>query len=71
MTRGVKLVQLDLDGNLIRKFDGMREAERATGIDRASISRCCRKVQHSAGGFLWMRNEVNMAKRNSDEDIRW
>jgi len=35
------------------RFDGLKEAGRETGIDRSSISRCCRGMQKSAGGFHW------------------
>jgi len=45
--------QMDKDENLINRFASLQEASRLTGIAYQSISGCCRKVNLSAGGFLW------------------
>lgn len=34
-------------------YQGIKEASRQTGIDKSSISRCCRGKQTKAGGFHW------------------
>ena len=39
------------DGNIIREYEGVRDAMRATGIKH--IDGCCRNERHSAGGFQW------------------
>lgn len=50
-----KLLQIDAQGNVINKFDSIREAERETGIHRAHISKCCNNKSNykTAGGFKW------------------
>lgn len=34
-------------------FDCIRDASRKTGIHHDSISRCCRRITHTAGGLRW------------------
>ena len=41
------------NGNVISEFGSMREAERATGIFQANISKCCLGKRHVAGGYQW------------------
>lgn len=43
---GKKILQLDLDDNLINEFNSIREASEKTGIDRKSISNCAKGVKH-------------------------
>ena len=47
--------QYTKDGKLINTFDGVREAERATGINSRQISAVClhKKYRKSAGGYRW------------------
>lgn len=45
--------QYDRNGNLLNTYLSTREAERQTGIACEQISRCCKGVNHHAGGFLW------------------
>lgn len=47
--------QFDLNGNFIRTFYGSYEAERATGVDHSTISKCCRdhKDYSQTGGYKW------------------
>lgn len=47
--------QYDKQGNLIAVFDGVREAERETGIDNSAIARVARgdKYRKTAKGFVW------------------
>jgi predicted nucleic acid-binding Zn ribbon protein len=52
-TRRKMVLQLGINGNLIKEFDGMRIAERETGISHAEISSCCLNKTNSAGGFVW------------------
>lgn len=47
-TQCVKIVQLDLDGNLIKVWDSIKEASAITGI-KISLSRL------SCGGFQWQK----------------
>ena len=47
-------------------YYGQKEAGKQTGIDKASIGRCCRGNQKTAGGFHWEyveeKNEVSSIK---------
>ena len=53
--------QFDLSRNLINVFESARQASLKTGVDRASITRCCNydKRYSTAGGFIW-RYENNI-----------
>lgn len=51
--RGKKVLMMDSDGNIIREFYAMREAERVTSVHRQSILRCCKKTQSTSGGYRW------------------
>lgn len=53
VTRGRKVVQCDLDGNEIARYNSAREAARAIGKSQAAISRACTGEYKSAYGFLW------------------
>lgn len=50
---GKKILQYDLEDNLINEYNSIREASEKTGIDRKSISNCarCIKNYNTAGGF--------------------
>ena len=52
-----KVIQLDLNDNVLNVFKSMRQAERETGIPNESISRCCNGKLKSAGGFKWRRRK--------------
>ena len=46
-----KVSQFDLDGNLIKIWNCIKEAEEKLKIN--NISACCRYKRKSAGGFIW------------------
>lgn len=46
-----RVVQFDMNGNIIEKFESIRQAERATGISNSNIIRCCKKIQTQTKGF--------------------
>lgn len=50
-----KVAMIDKLGNMIRTFDGVRDACRETGIDHRSISQVAAgsKIRKTAGGFKW------------------
>ncbi|MDY4720711.1 MAG: HNH endonuclease [Clostridium paraputrificum] len=50
--------QYSLDGELINKYYGTKEAERLTGVHSGDISACCNKKQKTAKGFVWSYQEV-------------
>lgn len=45
--------QFTKDGQFLREFESIMDASRQTGVDIASISRCCLGSRKSAGGFVW------------------
>lgn len=52
-----KVVQLDLNDNVLNVFKSMRQAGQETGVFASNISKCCNGKIKSAGGFKWRRNE--------------
>lgn len=51
--RGVPVVQMEMNGNVIARYYGLMEASRITGVARENIGKCCRGERHMAGGFKW------------------
>lgn len=49
------VIQMDLEGNYIAKYESMTKAQEATGIDKIYISNCCDPLrrQKTAGGYKW------------------
>lgn len=49
------VVQFDKDGNFIREWKSISEVKETLGIDKTSISKCCKRMRHfnTAGGFIW------------------
>jgi hypothetical protein len=45
--------QLGADGNLIKVFKSMKDAEKETGIRTGNISKCCHGIVKTAGGYQW------------------
>lgn len=41
------------NGRVVKKFGGIAEAERQTGINHSHISQCCNGKQITAGGYEW------------------
>ena len=48
-----KVVQYDLDGNIIAIYEGLRIAKEITGINNVTIARCCEGQQKTSGGYIW------------------
>lgn len=42
-----------LSGELVNVFESITDAALNTGIKHSNISRCCREVRPTAGGFIW------------------
>ena len=47
------IVQYDMDGNFIRTYNSLKEAEEKTGIHYTCISHCCKGDNNSGGGYIW------------------
>lgn len=52
--------QYAINGNFIKEFSSMSEAERVTGINRKSIRFCIRGMRKSAGGYLWREGSTTI-----------
>lgn len=54
-TQGKVVIQLTLDGRILREYESIHEAERVTGIAFTNISACCigKKFHSQAGGYRW------------------
>ena len=48
-----KIVLQIFNNKVIAQYYGIREAERKTGVGRASITRCCTNKQKTAGKYNW------------------
>ena len=51
MARKVK--QLSINGDYLRSFDTMTDAEKYTGIPKTQITAVCRKKRTTTGGYRW------------------
>ena len=50
---GKKIAQFDLSRKYIRSWGSETAIERELGIDRSSVSKCCRGKRNKAGGYIW------------------
>ncbi len=48
-----QILQLDLDGNIIKTWNMISEVEKSLGIKHTAIIRCCKNTRKTAGGFKW------------------
>lgn len=48
-----KILQLDLDGNILKVFESLHNIEKTTGYSRANICRCCNGKKKICYGFKW------------------
>lgn len=61
MNRGSKMfparpvLQMDMNGNVLRKYPSIMDACRLTGVEHSCICRACSGVRHTktAGGYKW------------------
>ena len=51
--RKIPVSQYTIEGVFIASYESIHEAQRLTNIYRATISRCCKGIQKTAGGFKW------------------
>lgn len=49
-----KVVQLDVEMNVINVFDSLKEAALKTGAAHSNIGGCCKNPNRTSGGFKWM-----------------
>lgn len=54
-----QILQCDLNGNIIKEWDGAYEAGDALCLDRSSITKVLRGKNNSCGGFIWKYKNNN------------
>lgn len=57
--------QRDRKGNILARFETIREASTATGIPEGLISRCIKGKYKEGGGFIWTYTEDSAIKYNA------
>ena len=48
-----KILQLDLDGNVVRVWESIMSASKYYGIGRTNICACCNSRQKTSAGYVW------------------
>lgn len=51
--RKKKVIQYDLEGEILNDYDSIAEASKATEINKSSVAKCCRGERKKAGNFIW------------------
>lgn len=50
----IPVIQLDMDGNFVNKFESITEAAQSIGLYNGShITECCKGKRHKCGGYMW------------------
>jgi hypothetical protein len=59
-----RVAEVDADGNVLRRWESLREAANATGVPENSISNCCRGRRGTvqAGGIRWKYDDEELAE---------
>lgn len=55
---GKPIIQLDLQGNFIKKWNGVRKAGRELGINTGNIWECCNNKRKTAKGYIWKYEDM-------------
>lgn len=61
-----KIIQYDKNGNYVRCFDSIREAEQVTKISSADISRVVNGKRNHAGNYVWRKFDTEDFPRKLD-----
>lgn len=59
-SKTIKVNQYDLNGNFIRTWASMSEASIKLGINKTSISQCCKGKYKTAYGYKWIYKEEDL-----------
>lgn len=57
------VIQCDLQGNEIARFDRIQDAVIATGVDKKSIQECCIHRRKTGKGFIWKYVDENYKRK--------
>ena len=55
--RSKPIIQLDLDGSFVNRWENARDIERTIGIDYRYVSRCCNHKCKTAHSYIFMFEE--------------
>jgi len=55
-----KVIQKDINGKILNKFDSLIEAGKSIGMSPSSISKAVLKINNTAGGYFWDYEENYM-----------
>ena len=61
-----KVVQLDLEGNVIKFWDSMGQACKELGAKRPNITKCCKNRNRKTKGYKWMFKEDYDKEMNNE-----
>lgn len=48
-----RVIKFDINMNKIQEYDSLMDAERENNINHLHISKCCRGIYKTAGGYIW------------------
>ena len=65
--RSEKIRQYGLDGDLIKEWDSIQDAETTLNINNIGV--CCRGIRRTAGNFMWRYSSDNIAKLDPQEAL--
>ena len=51
----IAIIQMDLEGNELNRFDSLLQAEEGTGVSFKTISLCINNKQKTSGGYKWKK----------------
>ena len=54
LTKLEPVIQMDLEGNYINKYNSVLEASKSSSIKKSLIFRCCSGERKSGGGYIWV-----------------
>lgn len=57
-----KVIQMDMTGKEIKKYDSLKEAGIAIGFSASAISKAVLGINNSAGGYLWTYEDSSHVK---------
>ena len=63
--KSLRIMQLSLDGELIKVWDNSRTIFLETGMSDWSISQCCRELQKTAYGYKWQYANTDNSDRET------
>lgn len=58
------IIQLSMDGSIVREWDCAADASREKGFTRTHISRCCKGLAESHKGFKWKFKDKDVTTKD-------